>query len=199
MQAGQVTGEDPTSMPDGEEATDADLVARARAGSSEAFALLFDRHAPRLYALARHLLADPEEALDVLQSAFAQALDALPHLQRPEAFGGWMTRIDGPRRTRRAQRTQAPAARRAERAHRRHLPGAGARRVTGGHRACRRGAAPPRPGAQSTEPARSGDAGAARGRGVAECGDRRGAGPEGRTVSSTWCSFVPAPGSAPST
>jgi len=72
---------------------DADLVERALHGQTDAFAILFDRHAPRVYALAYHLIGDRIEAEDIAQDTFLQALRALPTLREPGSFGAWVTRI----------------------------------------------------------------------------------------------------------
>jgi len=72
---------------------DAELVERALRGQTDAFAILFDRHAPRVYALAYHLIGDRTEAEDIAQDAFLQALRALPTLREPGSFGAWLTRI----------------------------------------------------------------------------------------------------------
>ncbi len=72
---------------------DAGLVARAQRGDSDAFATLFDRHAPRVYALAHRILGRDSEAEDVTQDAFLHALNALPTLRRGDAFRPWIMRI----------------------------------------------------------------------------------------------------------
>ncbi len=72
---------------------DARLVACAQRGDSDAFATLFDRHAPRVYALAHRILGRDSEAEDVTQDAFLHALNALPTLRRGDAFRPWVMRI----------------------------------------------------------------------------------------------------------
>jgi len=72
---------------------DAGLVARAQRGDGDAFATLFDRHAPRVYALAHRILGRDSEAEDVTQDAFLHALNALPTLRRGDAFRPWIMRI----------------------------------------------------------------------------------------------------------
>jgi len=72
---------------------DAGLVARAQRGDGDAFATLFDRHAPRVYALAHRILGRDGEAEDVTQDAFLHALNALPTLRRGDAFRPWVMRI----------------------------------------------------------------------------------------------------------
>src|ERR671933_2754245 len=72
---------------------DAALVRRSLRGDGDAFAALFDRHAPRVYALAYQILGDRAEAEDITQDAFLQALSALPTLRQPDNFGGWVARV----------------------------------------------------------------------------------------------------------
>src|SRR2546426_11801132 len=80
--------------PDPSQASvDAELVLRSLRGDEDAFAALFDRHAPRVYALAYQLLGDRTEAEDITQDAFLQALSALPTLRQPGVFGAWVARI----------------------------------------------------------------------------------------------------------
>src|SRR5256714_1436392 len=84
------TGNQPVSS---QASVDAVLVKRSLRGDGDAFAALFDRHAPRVYALAYQLLGDRAEAEDITQDAFLQALSALPTLRQPETFGAWVARI----------------------------------------------------------------------------------------------------------
>ena len=80
-------------LPDQQGAAEADLVRRAQAGDRAALGVLFDRHAPHAYALARGLSGDQVEAEDLVQAAFLQALGALRGLRNAEAFGPWLSRI----------------------------------------------------------------------------------------------------------
>ncbi|HTZ69622.1 MAG TPA: sigma-70 family RNA polymerase sigma factor [Acetobacteraceae bacterium] len=48
------------------------LLARCGAGDSGAFKLLYDRHAPRLYAIALRIARQPGAATDALQEGFLQ-------------------------------------------------------------------------------------------------------------------------------
>jgi RNA polymerase sigma factor (sigma-70 family) len=54
-------------------AADAQLLARATRGDADAFAQLFDRHAPPLRAWLRLQTRDPQAAADLLSETFAQA------------------------------------------------------------------------------------------------------------------------------
>ena len=69
--------------------TDSALVAASRAGDHSAFGELVDRHAFRLTALARRLLADEAEAEDVTQEALLHAYLGLERLRDPARFSSW--------------------------------------------------------------------------------------------------------------
>lgn len=73
------------------DSSDEELVAAARAGDKQAFAVLVDRHWPRARALAASLLR--EEADDVAQEAVLQAFLGLDRLRSPERFGPWLYAI----------------------------------------------------------------------------------------------------------
>ncbi|HEX3596447.1 MAG TPA: sigma-70 family RNA polymerase sigma factor, partial [Polyangiaceae bacterium] len=54
-------------------ASDAELVARMRAGERAAFGALYDRHAAALYAVALRMLGTAAEAQDLLHDVFLEA------------------------------------------------------------------------------------------------------------------------------
>ena len=54
---------------------------------------LYREHAPRLVRLCRLLLDDPQEAQEVAQEVFVKVLDTAPGLDRPMAWGPWLTRV----------------------------------------------------------------------------------------------------------
>ncbi len=56
--------------PTADELDDADLVRRVALRDPAAFTLMYDRHSTLLYSVALKILADPEEARDVLQHVF---------------------------------------------------------------------------------------------------------------------------------
>ena len=87
------SGSDAFYDEDDASSVDAGLVARALRGDSDAFATLFDRHVPRVYALAYRILGREGEAEDVTQDAFLHALNVLPTLRRGESFRPWVMRI----------------------------------------------------------------------------------------------------------
>jgi RNA polymerase sigma-70 factor, ECF subfamily len=75
--------------PTGEEA----LVARLRAGDEQAFEELVNEHGPRLYAMARRLLASDEDARDVLQEAFLAAFRSIHRFEGASTLSTWLHRI----------------------------------------------------------------------------------------------------------
>ncbi|WP_336029540.1 RNA polymerase sigma factor [Geodermatophilus sp. FMUSA9-8] len=71
---------------------DAVLVAEARAGDTGAFEQLVLRYQTVLYRLAVRMLADRQEAEDVVQDVFVTAWRRLPDLRDGDAVGGWLYR-----------------------------------------------------------------------------------------------------------
>ncbi len=74
-------------------ASDAELVDRCRQGDPEAFRTLYERHAGRLYALARRLLGNATEAEDRLQEVFLQAYRRLATFRGDSSLGTWLHRL----------------------------------------------------------------------------------------------------------
>jgi RNA polymerase sigma-70 factor (ECF subfamily) len=70
-----------------------DLVRQAKAGDSEAFRQLFERHNRRAYALALGVVRNPDDALDVVQDAFIKAHRYLPKFEGTSSFYTWLYRI----------------------------------------------------------------------------------------------------------
>jgi RNA polymerase sigma factor (sigma-70 family) len=69
--------------------TDSELVAATLSGDRSAFAVLLDRHADRVRALAARLLPQ-YDAEDVAQEALLQAYLGLRRLRDPARFGSWL-------------------------------------------------------------------------------------------------------------
>lgn len=76
---------------EGEEASE--LVNRAKAGDQRAFAELFRRYRPRIYALALHLTGRPSDAEDITQDAFLRAFHRLETFEGRSQFFTWLYRI----------------------------------------------------------------------------------------------------------
>jgi RNA polymerase sigma-70 factor (ECF subfamily) len=72
---------------------DAELVARCRAGDSDAFEALYREHSPRLYALARRMTGSSHESEDLLQDIFLQVHRKLDSYRGEAALGTWLYRL----------------------------------------------------------------------------------------------------------
>lgn len=75
------------------EATDADLVVRARAGDAGAFEQLVGRHYRATLVVAQQAMRDPQDAEDITQDAFVRALERLEQCRDPARFGSWLHQI----------------------------------------------------------------------------------------------------------
>jgi RNA polymerase sigma-70 factor (ECF subfamily) len=73
--------------------SEADLVAHAKAGRSEAFAALMTRGNQRLFRVARSIVRDESEAEDVLQEAYVRAFAKLDEFRGEASIYTWLTRI----------------------------------------------------------------------------------------------------------
>jgi RNA polymerase sigma factor (sigma-70 family) len=73
--------------------TAGDLVVRLRGGQHDAFALLFDRYARRVYNITYRISGDPTDAEDLTQETFLRALGALHNLREPQTFPAWLCQI----------------------------------------------------------------------------------------------------------
>lgn len=73
--------------------SDAALVAATLAGERWAPEALFRRHARRMNALAGRLLGWGADVDDLVQDTFIAALTGLGGLEKPAAFGGWLSGI----------------------------------------------------------------------------------------------------------
>jgi RNA polymerase sigma factor (sigma-70 family) len=71
----------------------AELVAAAQRGDTEAFAALARLSADRLYAVAVRVTRDRHLAEDALQQALIAAWKELPRLRDPERFEAWTYRL----------------------------------------------------------------------------------------------------------
>jgi RNA polymerase sigma-70 factor (ECF subfamily) len=72
---------------------DAELVARCRAGDSDAFEALYREHSPRLYALARRMTGSAHESEDLLQEIFLQVHRKLDSYRGDAALATWLYRL----------------------------------------------------------------------------------------------------------
>jgi len=75
------------------ELTVVQLVIAAQSGDRDAFGVLFERYRGSIVALAKQRIRNVEEAEELAQDVFVQALQKIDQLRVPEAFGGWLRRI----------------------------------------------------------------------------------------------------------
>jgi RNA polymerase sigma-70 factor, ECF subfamily len=92
------------------ESNDSDLIDQTLAGNEEAFGLLIQKHKPRLYKLCLRMLANHEDAEDVLQQVCIQAYRHLASFQYKSQFSTWLhaialNRARNQLRARKAKRT----------------------------------------------------------------------------------------------
>lgn len=82
----------PGAETEAEDADTARLVERFQAGEREAFATIYTRYFARVYNYLRVALDDPDEAEDLAQQSFTNALEALPRYERRPglAFRHWL-------------------------------------------------------------------------------------------------------------
>lgn len=73
--------------------SDATLVARAQAGSAEAFNVLVRRWEQKIYSHLAHLTGRADEAFDLCQEVFVSAYTHLGQLRDPERFSPWLFQI----------------------------------------------------------------------------------------------------------
>ena len=73
--------------------SDAEAVARARAGDREGFRQLVDRHSRPLFRLAYRMTGNEHDAEDVVQEAFLRAYRRLDGFEERSQVGSWLYRI----------------------------------------------------------------------------------------------------------
>jgi RNA polymerase sigma-70 factor (ECF subfamily) len=73
--------------------SDAELLARCRAGEVDAFEVLYRQHAGRIFALACRLAGSVDQGEDLLQEIFLQAYRKLDSFKGESALGTWLYRL----------------------------------------------------------------------------------------------------------
>ena len=73
--------------------TVAELVRAAQAGDRNAFGELFERYRAVIVGLAMRRVRNADEAEELAQDVFIQAMQKIEQLRIPEAFGGWLRQI----------------------------------------------------------------------------------------------------------
>ncbi|MDA0206611.1 MAG: RNA polymerase sigma factor [Acidobacteria bacterium] len=81
------------STIDSQEVDDLELVTRTRAGDRASFDELVNRHAAKVFRLARHITRNDAEAEDFLQDAFYKAYTRLDQFNADAQFYTWLVRI----------------------------------------------------------------------------------------------------------
>jgi len=78
---------------DTDAASDIDLVRRAQAEDIDAFCLLAERYARRIYLLAAHYCRNPQDAEDLSQEVWMKAYQAVQTFRFDSSFYTWLRRI----------------------------------------------------------------------------------------------------------
>lgn len=73
--------------------TEAQLIERAGGGDPLAARTLYERYAPRVFAVVRRIAGDDELAQDCAQEAWIRAFRALPNFRGDARFSTWIHRI----------------------------------------------------------------------------------------------------------
>lgn len=74
-------------------ADDEALVAAAKQGDKEAFAILVERHERRIFLTALRITGNHQDAEDAAQQGFQKAFTHLQNFEGKSAFSTWLTRI----------------------------------------------------------------------------------------------------------
>lgn len=97
------------SVPELQDAEDAELIIAVLAGNNKAFDELFNRYQRAMLTVAQQIVRNPADAEDIVQDAFLLAFEALPQLDNLNRFGAWLhsiTRNRALRYIKRASRIQ---------------------------------------------------------------------------------------------
>ena len=94
--------------------TETELIRQACEGDGRAVRSLYDRYAPRVYAVVRRIAGDDDLAQDYAQEAWIRAIRALPTFRGDARFSTWLHRI--------AVNSALQAVRKAETRNRREAP-----------------------------------------------------------------------------
>ncbi|MGO9056660.1 MAG: sigma-70 family RNA polymerase sigma factor [Candidatus Binataceae bacterium] len=70
-----------------------DLIRRARRGDREAFGVLVERYQQRVVGVARALVHNPDDAVELAQESFIRAFQNLPSFEGRSSFSTWLYRI----------------------------------------------------------------------------------------------------------
>jgi len=73
--------------------TDHELVDKVNAGDGKAFEIIMRRYNQRLYRIARSILRDNDEAMDVVQDSYVNAYYKFSNFKGPDGLASWLSRI----------------------------------------------------------------------------------------------------------
>ena len=73
--------------------TESQIIRQAAEGDARAIRMLYDRYAPRVYAVVRRIAGDDDLAQDYAQEAWIRAIRALPTFRGDARFSTWLHRI----------------------------------------------------------------------------------------------------------
>ena len=73
--------------------TDRNLIHQTLKGNPQAFDTLVQKYQPAVYARARFLVRNPQDAEDLTQEVFIKAYQNLPKLRDASRFAGWLSQI----------------------------------------------------------------------------------------------------------
>ncbi len=73
--------------------TESQVIRQAADGDARAIRTLYDRYAPRVFAVVRRIAGDDELAEDYAQEAWIRAIRALPSFRGDSRFSTWLHRI----------------------------------------------------------------------------------------------------------
>ncbi len=73
--------------------TDAEVIARVQSGAVEDFEIIMRRYNQRIYRIARSIVSDEHEAMDVVQETYVKAYYHLHEFKGPAGFPSWLSRI----------------------------------------------------------------------------------------------------------
>ncbi|MFK5983931.1 MAG: RNA polymerase sigma factor [Pseudomonadota bacterium] len=73
--------------------SDVDIVKRVIDGDADAFEIIMRRYNQRLYRIARSIVKDEHEAMDVVQESYVKAYYQLKAFKGPDGFSSWLSRI----------------------------------------------------------------------------------------------------------
>ena len=73
--------------------TEQETLARARTGDADAFRALVEKFTPRVFSVARNLVASGSDAEDVVQEVFFKVYSKLDSFREEAAFSTWLYRV----------------------------------------------------------------------------------------------------------